>query len=180
MIISTFACVLKCRPTLVLILQGPYRTTLPFQALLPRKRPGFKLACQHHQLGSTLARLQAAGSSRGTLRLSHQPRIPRLVTAIEWSRRQPQNQLELDVAPFCFRPPFQLSSEQSIHRQQTAMAASPSGFALRLNSSSCLHEEVDCGATVAPYRVCCPATSFCPSQYNVNVSSWLQLNSFHC
>ncbi|KAK0704353.1 hypothetical protein B0H67DRAFT_348209 [Lasiosphaeris hirsuta] len=48
------------------------------------------------------------------------------------------------------------------------MAASPSGFALRLNGSSCLGQEVDCGTTVAPYRVCCPAGSFCPSQYNIN------------
>ncbi|KAK3356843.1 hypothetical protein B0T25DRAFT_516395 [Lasiosphaeria hispida] len=50
----------------------------------------------------------------------------------------------------------------------TTMAASPLGFALRLNGSSCLSQEVDCGATVAPYRICCPAGSFCPSQYNVN------------
>ncbi|KAK5654034.1 hypothetical protein OQA88_7712 [Cercophora sp. LCS_1] len=48
------------------------------------------------------------------------------------------------------------------------MTASPSGFALRLNGSSCLSQEVDCGTTVAPYRVCCPAGSFCPAQYNVN------------
>ncbi|KAK0716350.1 hypothetical protein B0H67DRAFT_261506 [Lasiosphaeris hirsuta] len=48
------------------------------------------------------------------------------------------------------------------------MAASPSGFALRLNGSSCLGQEVDCGTTLPPYRVCCPESSFCPSQYNVN------------
>lgn len=50
------------------------------------------------------------------------------------------------------------------------MAASPSGFALRLNGSSCLNQEVDCGGTVYPYRVCCPEGAFCPSQYNVDVS----------
>jgi len=50
------------------------------------------------------------------------------------------------------------------------MAASPSGFALRLNGSSCLRQEVDCGTTLPPYRVCCPEGSFCPAQYNVNVS----------
>lgn len=50
------------------------------------------------------------------------------------------------------------------------MAASPSGFALRLNGSSCLSQEVDCGGTVYPYRVCCPEGAFCPSQYNVDVS----------
>ncbi|KAK0743450.1 hypothetical protein B0T18DRAFT_185007 [Schizothecium vesticola] len=48
------------------------------------------------------------------------------------------------------------------------MAASPSGFALRLNGSSCLRQEVDCGGTVGPYRVCCPEGAFCPSQYNVD------------
>lgn len=50
------------------------------------------------------------------------------------------------------------------------MAASPSGFALRLNGSSCLSQDVDCGGTVYPYRVCCPEGAFCPSQYNVDVS----------
>lgn len=49
------------------------------------------------------------------------------------------------------------------------MTASPSGFALRLNGSTCLSQEIDCGTTVSPYRVCCPATSFCPKQYNVDV-----------
>ncbi|KAK0634099.1 hypothetical protein B0T14DRAFT_492125 [Immersiella caudata] len=48
------------------------------------------------------------------------------------------------------------------------MAASPSGFALRVNGTSCLNHEVDCGQTVAPYHVCCPAGSFCPTQYNVD------------
>ncbi|KAL1964581.1 hypothetical protein VTN77DRAFT_6755 [Rasamsonia byssochlamydoides] len=44
---------------------------------------------------------------------------------------------------------------------------STSGFALRTNGS-CLDTETDCGVTVAPFRACCPAGSFCPSQYNVN------------
>ncbi|CAI4214487.1 unnamed protein product [Parascedosporium putredinis] len=47
------------------------------------------------------------------------------------------------------------------------MAAEPSGFALRKNGT-CLSEEVDCGRTVDPYRVCCPADSFCPAKYNVD------------
>ncbi|KAM7212121.1 hypothetical protein V8F06_012484 [Rhypophila decipiens] len=45
------------------------------------------------------------------------------------------------------------------------MAASPSGWALRKNGS-CQSQEVDCGQTVAPYRVCCPHASSCPHQYN--------------
>lgn len=44
---------------------------------------------------------------------------------------------------------------------------STSGFALRKNGS-CLDTEKDCGATVGSFRACCPAGSFCPSQYNVN------------
>ena len=48
------------------------------------------------------------------------------------------------------------------------MSASPSGFALRENGT-CQANEVDCGVTINPYRVCCPALSFCPSQYSVNV-----------
>ncbi|KAK3318740.1 hypothetical protein B0H66DRAFT_558107 [Apodospora peruviana] len=47
------------------------------------------------------------------------------------------------------------------------MAASPSGFALRMNDT-CQGKEVDCGNTVSPYRVCCPEASFCPSQYSVD------------
>ncbi|GIJ82291.1 hypothetical protein Asppvi_000797 [Aspergillus pseudoviridinutans] len=43
----------------------------------------------------------------------------------------------------------------------------PAGFALRTNGS-CLDTEVDCGATVHPFRACCPGGSYCPSQYNVN------------
>jgi hypothetical protein len=49
-------------------------------------------------------------------------------------------------------------------------AAASSGFALR-NNGSCLATEVDCGVTVVPYHACCPAQSFCPSQYNVDVGS---------
>jgi hypothetical protein len=168
MIISTFACV-QVYASPCANPAGVERRSLPFQASLPRKRPLFKLACQCRQLGSTLVRPHAAGSSRGTWRLSHKPRLARPVVA-RGVRQPRQNQHELDVAPFYFRPPFQSSSEQPFHRQQTAMAVSPSGFALRLNGSSCLDEEVNCGTTVAPYRVCCPAGAFCPSQYNVNVS----------
>ncbi|KJK65664.1 hypothetical protein P875_00010084 [Aspergillus parasiticus SU-1] len=40
------------------------------------------------------------------------------------------------------------------------------GWALRKNGS-CLASEVDCGETVAPYRVCCPGGSFCPHAENV-------------
>lgn len=40
------------------------------------------------------------------------------------------------------------------------------GWALRKNGS-CLASEVDCGETVAPYRVCCPQGSFCPHAENV-------------
>ncbi|SPO04124.1 uncharacterized protein DNG_06807 [Cephalotrichum gorgonifer] len=47
------------------------------------------------------------------------------------------------------------------------MSASPSGFALRKNGT-CGAAEVDCGRTVAPYRACCPESSFCPTQYNVD------------
>jgi hypothetical protein len=54
------------------------------------------------------------------------------------------------------------------------MSVSPSGFALRMNGS-CQTSEVDCGATVAPYRACCPSGSFCPSQYNVDASQTLSL-----
>ncbi|EAL89992.1 hypothetical protein KXW98_004622 [Aspergillus fumigatus] len=43
----------------------------------------------------------------------------------------------------------------------------PAGFALRKNGT-CLDTEVDCGATMPPFRACCPAGSQCPSQYNVN------------
>ena len=52
------------------------------------------------------------------------------------------------------------------------MSVSTSGFALRINGT-CPANDVDCGATVDPYRVCCPANSFCPSQYNVNVRQTL-------
>lgn len=52
------------------------------------------------------------------------------------------------------------------------MAASPSGWALRKNGT-CELQEVDCGETVAPYRVCCPHASSCPRQYNVNVSEFI-------
>lgn len=48
------------------------------------------------------------------------------------------------------------------------MSTSPSGFALRKNGT-CELQEVDCGKTVNPYRVCCPHASSCPSQYNVDV-----------
>ncbi|GAQ07955.1 hypothetical protein ALT_5276 [Aspergillus lentulus] len=43
----------------------------------------------------------------------------------------------------------------------------PAGFALRKNGT-CLDTEVDCGATLHPFRACCPAGSHCPSQYNVD------------
>ncbi|KAI0908904.1 hypothetical protein F4823DRAFT_563361 [Ustulina deusta] len=40
------------------------------------------------------------------------------------------------------------------------------GWAIRRNGSCLLAKEVDCGATVNPYRACCPTSSNCPSQYN--------------
>ncbi|GIK03577.1 hypothetical protein Aspvir_007649 [Aspergillus viridinutans] len=43
----------------------------------------------------------------------------------------------------------------------------PAGFALRKNGT-CLDTEVDCGATLHPFRACCPGGSYCPNQYNVN------------
>ncbi|OJJ04443.1 hypothetical protein ASPVEDRAFT_136159 [Aspergillus versicolor CBS 583.65] len=46
------------------------------------------------------------------------------------------------------------------------MSATNFGWALRKNGS-CLASEVDCGETVAPYRVCCPNGSFCPHANNV-------------
>jgi hypothetical protein len=54
------------------------------------------------------------------------------------------------------------------------MSISSSGFALRTNGS-CQTNEVDCGATVAPYRACCPSVSFCPSQYNVDAGQTFSL-----
>ncbi|KAL5337934.1 hypothetical protein BJX70DRAFT_399202 [Aspergillus crustosus] len=44
--------------------------------------------------------------------------------------------------------------------------ASTLGWALRQNGS-CLTQEEDCGPTVEPYRVCCPAGSYCPRAYNI-------------
>ncbi|KAI1425370.1 hypothetical protein F5Y12DRAFT_795920 [Xylaria sp. FL1777] len=42
------------------------------------------------------------------------------------------------------------------------------GWAIRRNGSCLLTKEVDCGATVHPYRACCPSSSSCPpGQYNV-------------
>lgn len=46
------------------------------------------------------------------------------------------------------------------------MSATNFGWALRKNGS-CLASEIDCGETVAPYRVCCPNGSFCPQAKNV-------------
>lgn len=43
---------------------------------------------------------------------------------------------------------------------------STSGFAIRRNGS-CLASEVDCGATVSPFRACCPSGASCPSAFNV-------------
>jgi hypothetical protein len=56
------------------------------------------------------------------------------------------------------------------------MSVSNSGFALRINGT-CPVTGVDCGATVAPYRACCPADSFCPSEYNIDVC---QISEKHC
>ncbi|KAI1074647.1 hypothetical protein F5B20DRAFT_563014 [Whalleya microplaca] len=42
-----------------------------------------------------------------------------------------------------------------------------SGWAIRRNGSCLLSQEVDCGATAAPFRACCPSSTVCPSQYNV-------------
>ncbi|KAI2611492.1 uncharacterized protein GGS25DRAFT_482903 [Hypoxylon fragiforme] len=42
-----------------------------------------------------------------------------------------------------------------------------SGWAIRRNGSCLLSQEVDCGATLAPFRACCPSSTVCPSQYNV-------------
>ncbi|KAI0012198.1 hypothetical protein F4779DRAFT_569800 [Xylariaceae sp. FL0662B] len=41
------------------------------------------------------------------------------------------------------------------------------GWAIRRNGSCLLSKEVDCGATVKPYRACCPSSTVCPSQFNV-------------
>ncbi|KAE9364224.1 hypothetical protein N431DRAFT_496815 [Stipitochalara longipes BDJ] len=46
------------------------------------------------------------------------------------------------------------------------MSVSTSGFALRINGT-CPVTDVDCGPTESPYRACCPADSFCPSEYNI-------------
>ncbi|KAL9036423.1 MAG: hypothetical protein Q9180_004311 [Flavoplaca navasiana] len=43
----------------------------------------------------------------------------------------------------------------------------PSGFAIR-RMGSCPTNEVDCGATAAPYHACCPSGSSCPPQYNID------------
>ncbi|OTB07172.1 hypothetical protein M426DRAFT_8901 [Hypoxylon sp. CI-4A] len=42
-----------------------------------------------------------------------------------------------------------------------------SGWAIRRNGSCLGGKEVDCGATLAPFRACCPSSTECPSQYNV-------------
>lgn len=55
----------------------------------------------------------------------------------------------------------------SFHLPTTSV--STSGFALRINGTR-PSNGVDFGATAAPYRACCQADSFCPSQYNVDVS----------
>jgi hypothetical protein len=41
------------------------------------------------------------------------------------------------------------------------------GFAIRRNGTCISGLEVDCGATRAPYRGCCPTGLSCPSQYNI-------------
>ncbi|KAL8672238.1 MAG: hypothetical protein Q9168_003285 [Polycauliona sp. 1 TL-2023] len=45
-------------------------------------------------------------------------------------------------------------------------SSSRSGFAIRRNGT-CPSNEVDCGATAAPFHACCPRGSSCPQQYNV-------------
>ncbi|KAL4804432.1 hypothetical protein BDV18DRAFT_143150 [Aspergillus unguis] len=59
------------------------------------------------------------------------------------------------------------------------------GWAARVNGS-CEASETDCGATVSPYRVCCPGGSYCPHAWNVaccpsesNCTEALQANP-HC
>lgn len=42
------------------------------------------------------------------------------------------------------------------------------GFAIR-RAESCAASEVDCGETDKPYHACCPESSSCPVQYNVDV-----------
>ncbi|KAH7382215.1 hypothetical protein BKA66DRAFT_570511 [Pyrenochaeta sp. MPI-SDFR-AT-0127] len=41
------------------------------------------------------------------------------------------------------------------------------GFAIRRNGTCLAGLEVDCGATRAPFRGCCPTGYACPSQYNI-------------
>ncbi|KAI5861046.1 hypothetical protein GGS23DRAFT_613231 [Durotheca rogersii] len=44
---------------------------------------------------------------------------------------------------------------------------SRAGWAIRrADSCSAADDEVDCGATRAPFRACCPSGTVCPSQYN--------------
>ena len=42
------------------------------------------------------------------------------------------------------------------------------GFAIR-RAETCGASEVDCGVTDEPYRACCPESSSCPVQYNIDV-----------
>lgn len=52
------------------------------------------------------------------------------------------------------------------------------GFAIR-RAEACAASEMDCGVTDKPYRACCPESSSCPAQYNIDVRtlppSWITL-----
>lgn len=50
------------------------------------------------------------------------------------------------------------------------------GFAIRRNGTCFEDVEVDCGATRAPFRGCCPSNYACPSQYNIACCE----NGFNC
>jgi hypothetical protein len=41
------------------------------------------------------------------------------------------------------------------------------GFAIRRDTNCLAGVEVDCGATVAPFRGCCPVDLKCPPSYNI-------------
>ena len=47
---------------------------------------------------------------------------------------------------------------------------------LRSPNQRYLSSHQDCGGTIVPYRACCPANTFCPSQYNIDVS---HVHEFH-
>lgn len=107
---------------------------------------------------------KGVSSTRRTFKVSHSPGLP---PSADFKRTGEKQRESLAILHAVTRLHHERTTNQKDPVLFPALTMSD-GFALR-RRGKCHDDEEDCGATDKPYRACCPKSSFCPRQWNVDV-----------